>query len=82
MVYLHLFLAHSKGQTQGHANFDYEYLINGDRWDKYCYCQYIESCLCAFDWCIYYMHLTLSHFKYHSQGHANFDCEYPINGYR
>ena len=31
LVYLHLTLAHFKGQSQGHVNFDGEYLINGDR---------------------------------------------------
>ena len=31
LVYLHLTLVHSKGQTQGRANFDCEFLINGDR---------------------------------------------------
>ena len=31
MMYLHLFLAHSKDQTQGHSNYDCEYLVNDDR---------------------------------------------------
>ena len=31
MVYLRLILTHSKGQNQGHPNFDCEYLVNGDR---------------------------------------------------
>ena len=30
-VYLHLALAHSKGQSQGPANIDCEYLVNGKR---------------------------------------------------
>ena len=28
---IHLTLAHSKGQSQGRAHFDCEYLVNGDR---------------------------------------------------
>ena len=53
LVYLHLTLAHCKGQSQGHANFDCDYIENGDRWDKYFFCQYIESRLLAFVWYIY-----------------------------
>ena len=29
MVYLHLISARSNGQSQGHANFYLEYLVNG-----------------------------------------------------
>ena len=53
LVHLHLTLTHSKGQSQGHANFYCEYLVNGDRLDRYCYCQYIGCCLLALDCCIY-----------------------------
>ena len=63
MVYLHLILDHSKGQSQGHANFDNEYLVNGDRYDKYCYCWYIGSRLLAFDWCIYIWHWPILNVK-------------------
>ena len=31
MMHLHLTLAHSKGQCQGHAHFDCEYKVNSDR---------------------------------------------------
>ena len=31
LTYLHLTLAHSKGQSQGRVHFDCEYLANGDR---------------------------------------------------
>ena len=31
IVYLHLTLTHSRNQSQGHASFDGEYVINGDR---------------------------------------------------
>ena len=54
LVYLYLTLAHSNGQSQGHLHFNCEYLMltsNGQK--KYCYCEYIRSCLLAFDWCIY-----------------------------
>ena len=30
-MHLHFNVAHSKGQSQGHANFDCNYLENGDR---------------------------------------------------
>ena len=53
MVYLHLTLVYSKDQSQGHTNFDWEYLVNGDRWSKYYYCKLIGSCLLAFEWCVY-----------------------------
>ena len=42
-----------QGQNQGHANFDCEYLVNGDRESKYHYCRYVGSRLLAFEWCIY-----------------------------
>ena len=35
LAYLHLTWARSKGQSQGHAYFDQEYLANGDRYGKY-----------------------------------------------
>ena len=31
LAYLHLILAHFKGQCQGHAHFEWEYLGNGNR---------------------------------------------------
>ena len=31
MVYLHLTLVHSKGQSQGGSNFESEYLVNGEK---------------------------------------------------
>ena len=31
LMYLHLILAHSKGQSQGHAKLDLEYLVNDER---------------------------------------------------
>ena len=67
LICLHFTLANSNGQTQGHANFDCEYLVHGDRPDKYSYCQYIGSCQFAFDWC---------------QCQTNFDREYLVNGER
>ena len=30
LEYFNLTVAHSKGQGQGHANFDFKYLYNGD----------------------------------------------------
>ena len=72
MVYLHMTLAHSNGQSQGRVNAHCEYLVNGDRWDKYCYCQNIGSLQLALNWYIYiWPKPTLKV----SQGLANFDCE-------
>ena len=48
LAYLHLTLAHSKGQGKGHAQFDCEYLAKGD--DKNYHCQQIESCMGPFNW--------------------------------
>ena len=53
VVYLHFTLVHSKGQIQGHANLDCEYLVNGDRQGTYYYCQYIGNRLLAIQWYIY-----------------------------
>ena len=53
IFYLQLTLAHCNGQSLGSANFDYEYLLYGDKRDKYCSCQWLGSRLFAFDWCIY-----------------------------
>ena len=43
MAYLHLTLAHSKAEGQGHADFDNEYLGNDDREDKNYYCHQVKS---------------------------------------
>ena len=53
MVYLHFTFARYKGQNLGHAYFDREYLINGDRYDKCCYRRCIGSRLLAFEWYLY-----------------------------
>ena len=34
LVYAHLILTHSKGQGQGHAHFNCEYIPNGDKYLK------------------------------------------------
>ena len=51
MVYLHFTFIDSYAQNQDYTTVDCHFLINGDKWDTYCYCQNIE--LLAFDWCIY-----------------------------
>ena len=48
LVFIHMSLAHSKGQVQGHAYFNSEYLGNeylgnGDRLHKNYYCYQITS---------------------------------------
>ena len=45
--------ADSEGQGQGHANFECESLIHGDRQNRYCCYQYIGSRLLALNWHIY-----------------------------
>ena len=35
LAYLHLTLANSIGQGQGHAHFDCEYFVNNDRYGKH-----------------------------------------------
>ena len=47
-------LTHSRGQSQGYANWDSAYLVNGDRYDKYCYRQNIGSRLLVVD-CWFYI---------------------------
>ena len=63
ILYLHLTLACYKGQNLGHANFDCEYLVNGDRQDKSCCCQYIGIRLFAFDCYIYLWHFLILNVK-------------------
>ena len=94
MVYLHLTLAHSKGQNQDYPNFDCKYLVNDD---KYCNCNTYRKSPIGFP--LVYLHLTLTHYKCqgfqmmylyltfalskgHSQGHAIFDSEYLVNNDR
>ena len=40
LTYLHLTLAFSKGEGQGHEYFDCKYLVNGDRMGNSYYCYY------------------------------------------
>ena len=49
----HMTLAHSKGQGQGHAHFDSEYLVIGNRYCKHNYCQYMEGYVWPLDCHIY-----------------------------
>ena len=51
MASLQYTFAHCKGQ--GHAYFDHEYLGNGDRQEKHCFCSEIGSNVLAFDWHIH-----------------------------
>ena len=53
LTYLQVIMAHSKGEGQGYAYFDCKYRANGDRLDKHCYCQQIESRMGPFHWYIY-----------------------------
>ena len=69
MVYLHLTLAHSKCQSQGHTNFDCEYLVNDDRMNIST--ADTESCSLTFEWCISIWHMTYS--KGQLQSHKNVD---------
>ena len=58
LAYLYLTLAHSKGQAQGNANFDCEFILKGD---KYCYCQNIGISILLFCWYIYVLELKSSY---------------------
>ena len=51
MVYLHFIMSLSKGQSQGHANYNGEYLVIGDRANITT--ADTGSRLLAFEWCIY-----------------------------
>ena len=53
LTYLHLTLTISKGQSQGHAHFDDEYLGNGNTWCKNYYYRRIVSHMRVFDWYVY-----------------------------
>ena len=46
-------LTNSKGQDQGHADFDNDYLGNGDRCGKNDYCYQITSHVWPFDCDVY-----------------------------
>ena len=75
MAYLHLTLAHSKGEGQGHAHLDNEYLGNCDIGSELLVPSNNKSCKgfrCA------YLNLNLAHSKDQGQGqgHAHFDSEY------
>ena len=43
LVYLHLTLAHCKGQGQDNAHFNDVYIGNGDKYGKNYYCHQIAS---------------------------------------
>ena len=55
LAFLYLTLNHFKGQSQGYAYFDNEYLGNGDRYVKNYYFHQIASHVWTFDWktCMY-----------------------------
>ena len=54
LIHLHLTLAHSKGPGQSHAQFDCEYLVNGDKYGNNYYCRHIGSHVWAFQ-CYFYV---------------------------
>ena len=53
LIYLHLTLAHAKGQGQGHIQFDCEYLENGEKGQTLLLPTNIKYCISSFDWHIY-----------------------------
>ena len=65
MKYLHLSLAHSKGQSQGHALLDNKHLGNGDRCGTIIFSM---SCVC---FRLTYLYLTNSN----GQCYTHFDSE-------
>ena len=58
-MYLHLTLAHSEGQSQGHANFDCEYLVTVTDLTNSAIAHTKEVPLLAFDWYIYILSLLI-----------------------
>ena len=66
MTYLHLPLAHSNGQGQGHALLDSKHLGNGDRCSKIIFSM---SCVC---FRLTYLYLTNSN----GQFYTHLDSEY------
>ena len=67
--YMHLTLAHSNGQGQGHGYFNCKYHVNGKRWGKHYYYHQIERPALAFD---LHFRLTLAHSKVQGQGRVYF----------
>ena len=78
LTYLHLTLAHSKGQSQGHAHLDGEYLANDARLDEDCNFEHLG--MQHVDFRLVYLHFILVHSKWYCQGHAHFDGKYLANG--
>ena len=70
---LHLTLTHSKGQGQGYAGFDTEYLEDGETAAKILMPSNSKSCM---GFLLAKLHFTVSHSKGQGQGHAYFDNEY------
>ena len=64
----------SKGQGHRHAQFDWKYVINGDR---LLLPSEMKSYIC---FRLTYIDLTVIHSKGRGHDHAHFDWEYLING--
>ena len=77
-VYSHLTSSHSKGQVQGHADFDWKHLANGDSQGQTLLLPTHRKPHVAFK--LAYLHLTLAHSKGQGQYRAHFDCEHFANG--
>ena len=77
LTYLHLTLAHSKAQGQGHPHFDCEYLYQWWQiWQTLLLSSNSMSCL-GFRFA--YLHFTLDHSKGQGEGRAHFYCKHLVN---
>ena len=77
-AYLHLKLAHSIRQCQGHAHFDNEYLGNSSR--DFTNYQWTNQSYMGFR--LTYLHFIWNNSQGQSQDYAHFDNEYLENGNR
>ena len=76
MMYLHLTLVHSKGQSQGHANLTVNMSQTVTDWTNIAIANTWED---GYWGSVSVLHLTLAHSKGPSQGHINVDSKYLVN---
>ena len=76
LAYLHLTLANSKSKGQGHAHFDFQCLVSGDRLGKNELMPTNRTSHTPFPSA--YLYFTLVSLK--GQGHVHFDCQYLAIG--
>ena len=72
--------AHSKGQSQGNANCDCDYPVNGGKNAQILLFSTRRKSLNGFR--MVHLHLTFTHSIHQGQGRVNFHNEYLTNGER